>query len=113
MVNLFQNPIFRVVILFLILVRGYKDPQFAILVAISFVLIMTVINEQIFKEKFSELPITTPVIKCAKESEYVKTIQKESTELDSSKPENEQKAREYNDELMKAKKALNACMKGV
>lgn len=54
MVNLFQNPIFRVVILFLILVRGYKDPQFAILVAISFVLIMNVINEQIFKERFSE-----------------------------------------------------------
>jgi hypothetical protein len=75
-VNLFQNPIFRVVILFLVLVRGYKDPQFAILVAISFVLIMNVINEQIFKEKFTTVPTTTPVPNECTE-DVIKNAQKE------------------------------------
>ena len=59
MMDLFQNPIFRIAILFLVLVRGYKDPQFSLIVAVSFVLIMNIVNEQLFKESFED---TTPHI---------------------------------------------------
>lgn len=65
MMDLFQNPIFRVAILFLILVRGYKDPQFSLIVAVAFLLIMNVVNEQLFQENFadSQLPIVnTPTV---------------------------------------------------
>lgn len=51
--DLFQNPMFRLLILFLILVRGYKDPQFALIMAVSFILIMDAIRNQLFKETFS------------------------------------------------------------
>ena len=62
--DLFQNPIFRVAILFLILVRGYKDPQFALIVAVAFLLIMNVVNEQLFKETFADaqLPVNMPAV---------------------------------------------------
>ena len=54
MMDLFQNPIFRVAILFLVLVRGYKDPQFSLIVAVAFILIMNIVNEQLFKESFED-----------------------------------------------------------
>lgn len=57
MMDLFQNPIFRVGILFLVLVRGYKDPQFSLIVSVAFVLIMNTVNEQLFKEKFTDTDI--------------------------------------------------------
>jgi hypothetical protein len=60
--DLFQNPIFRVAILFLVLVRGYKDPQFSLIIAVAFLLIMNVVNEQLFKETFSDVQTpTTPI----------------------------------------------------
>lgn len=54
MMDLFQNPIFRVAILFLILVRGYKDIQFSLIVSVAFILIMNIVNEQLFKESFGD-----------------------------------------------------------
>ena len=57
MMDLFQNPIFRVGILFLVLVRGYKDPQFSLIVSVAFVLIMNTVNEQLFKETFVDTHI--------------------------------------------------------
>ena len=56
--DLFQNPIFRVAILFLVLVRGYKDPQFSLIVAVAFLLIMNVVNEQLFRENFGDNQIS-------------------------------------------------------
>jgi len=53
LVKLFQSSLFRVFILFLILVRGYKDVQFSILVAAAFVIIMDAVRQQVFKENFS------------------------------------------------------------
>lgn len=55
LVKLFQNPIFRVAILYLVLVRGYKDPQFSILVAVSFIIIMNLVTEHIMKENFTDV----------------------------------------------------------
>jgi hypothetical protein len=54
LIQLFQNAIFRVLILFLILVRGYKDVQFSILVAGAFVIIMDTTRQQVFKETFTQ-----------------------------------------------------------
>ena len=54
MMDLFQNPIFRIAILFLILVRGYKDIQFSLIVSVAFILIMNIVNEQLFKESFMD-----------------------------------------------------------
>jgi len=53
--DLFQNPIFRLLILFLVLFRGYKDPQFSIIMAISFTLIMDIVKNQLFKETFTDI----------------------------------------------------------
>ena len=60
MMDLFQNPIFRIAILFLILVRGYKDIQFSLIVSVAFILIMNIVNEQLFKESFEDT--TTDII---------------------------------------------------
>jgi hypothetical protein len=57
-VKLFQSSIFRVFILFLILVRGYKDVQFSILVAAAFVIIMDAVRQKVFKETFSAVEIS-------------------------------------------------------
>ena len=55
--DLFQNPIFRLLILFLVVVRSYKDPQFSLIIAVSFLLIMTIVNEQLFKETFTNINV--------------------------------------------------------
>ena len=55
LIKLFQNNIFRIVILFLILIRGYKDPQFALLIASAFIIIMDSVRQHVFKELFEEL----------------------------------------------------------
>lgn len=58
LVKLFQNSIFRVLILFLVLVRGYKDPQFSLLVAVAFIVIMDAVRQHVFKESFGESEVT-------------------------------------------------------
>ena len=55
--DLFQNPIFRVLILFLVVLRSYKDPQFSLIIAVSFLLIMNIVNEQLFKDTFTNINI--------------------------------------------------------
>jgi len=55
--DLFQNPCFRVVVLFLVVLRSYKDPQFSLIIAVSFLLIMNIVNEQLFKDTFANINI--------------------------------------------------------
>lgn len=55
LVKLFQSSLFRVFILFLVLVRGYKDIQFSILVAAAFVIIMDAVRQKVFNESFSNM----------------------------------------------------------
>lgn len=62
LVRLFQNPIFRVAILFLVLVRAYKDPQFSIVVAAAFVMVMNLVNEHLLKEKFGDAAVSTTIV---------------------------------------------------
>lgn len=52
-VSLFQNPVFRVFVLSLIVYKGNKNPTVAILIAVGFTLIMDRINKQNFSENFS------------------------------------------------------------
>lgn len=49
--NLFDNVIFRIIILFLIFVSGNKNPSVAILIAISYVLTLDYINFQQLRDK--------------------------------------------------------------
>jgi hypothetical protein len=53
--NLFTNTIFRILILFLVVVRGNKDPQLAIIIAIAFVLTLDYIYAKTAKETFKSL----------------------------------------------------------
>lgn len=53
--TLFNNPIFRVLILFLIVVRGNKDPVFSLALAVGFVVTLSFLGEQQAKEAFSVL----------------------------------------------------------
>ena len=51
--DLFKNTLFRILILFLVIVRGNKDPKMAIMIAIAFVLTLDYINVRDSKEAFS------------------------------------------------------------
>jgi hypothetical protein len=53
--DLFQNPIFRVLILFLVVVRSYKDIQFSLIISMAFLLITNQVNEQLCEEKFTNI----------------------------------------------------------
>lgn len=55
MVKLFNNVIFRILFLFFILIRGYKDPKFSLLMAIAFLLIMDQVNRIMVQESFTTL----------------------------------------------------------
>jgi len=48
--NLFKNTLFRILILFLVIVRGNKDPKIAIMIAVGFVLTLDYINVKDAKE---------------------------------------------------------------
>jgi len=52
---LFTNPIFRVFVLFLIVVRGNRDPLFAMAIAIAFVTTLTYLGQQQAKEAFTSI----------------------------------------------------------
>ena len=54
LIKLFQNTLFRIVILFLIFVRGYKDPQFSLLMAASFVIITDGVRQHVLKKSFEQ-----------------------------------------------------------
>lgn len=53
--NLFRNTIFRIVVLFLVVVRGNKDPKMAIMIAIAFVLTLDFIYVKTAKETFNSI----------------------------------------------------------
>lgn len=82
MMDLFQNPIFRVGILFLVLVRGYKDPQFSLIVSVAFVLIMNTVNEQLFKEKFTDTDINEYFSDSSSKKEVCNKMQEDINEID-------------------------------
>ncbi len=50
--DLFTNTLFRILVLFLIVVRGNKDPQMAIMIAVAFVLTLDYIYVRDAKEAF-------------------------------------------------------------
>ena len=52
---LFKNPLFRIVILFLIVLRGNHDPLFALAIAVAFVTTLTYLNQQKATEAFTNL----------------------------------------------------------
>ncbi len=51
--SLFENPVFRIFILSLIVYKGNSNPSTAILIAVGFTLVMDRINKQNFSEEFS------------------------------------------------------------
>ncbi len=53
--DLFTNTLFRILVLFLVVVRGNKDPQMAIMIAIAFVLTLDYIYVKDAKETFQML----------------------------------------------------------
>ena len=57
--DLFQNPVFRVLILFLVVVRSYKDIQFSLIISMAFLLITNQVNEQLCEEKFTNITTDT------------------------------------------------------
>jgi len=52
---LFNNPIFRVVVLFLVVVRGNKDPVFSLLLGIAYVSTLIFLNQKQAKEAFTQV----------------------------------------------------------
>jgi hypothetical protein len=56
---LFKNPIFRILILFLIVLRGNNNPLFALAIAIAFVTTLTCLNQQKANEAFNSLSNNT------------------------------------------------------
>jgi hypothetical protein len=53
--KLFTNTIFRIIVLFLVVVSGNKDPKLAIMIAIAFVLTLDYIYAQQAKEAFRNI----------------------------------------------------------
>ena len=51
--DLFENPIFRILVLSLIVYKGNKDPQLAIMIAVGFTVTMNFVSSQKFFENFS------------------------------------------------------------
>lgn len=53
--DLFKNTIFRIIILFLVVVKGNKDPKMAIMIAVAFVLTLDFIYVKSAKETFNSI----------------------------------------------------------
>ena len=51
---LFNNPIFRVVVLFLIVIRGNKDPVFSLILGIAYISTLIFLGQQQANEAFTE-----------------------------------------------------------
>lgn len=52
---IFENPIFKIIILFMLVVRGNSDPSLAIMVVIVFVLTLDFSNTENEIEKFTNI----------------------------------------------------------
>jgi hypothetical protein len=81
--NLFNNALFRVAILFFILVRANKDPKMSIFIAIGFILTLNYLAETETKETFGEMSINSNEIK--------EEIKEETKEEEDKKTEEERK----------------------
>lgn len=57
--NLFNNTLFRILVLFLVVVRGNKDPKMAIMIAVAFVLTLDYIYARSAKETFMAVNTVT------------------------------------------------------
>ncbi len=55
MKDLFKNTLFRILILFLVVVRGNKDPKMAIMIAVAFILTLDYIYVRDSKEAFENV----------------------------------------------------------
>ena len=53
--SMFENPVFRVVILALIMYRGNKDPQLSLMLSVGFIMVMNQLNEEKIKENFDPM----------------------------------------------------------
>ncbi len=53
--NLFKNTLFRIAVLFMVVVRGNKDPKMAIMIAVAFVLTLDYISTHEAKEAFQNV----------------------------------------------------------
>jgi len=53
--NLFNNPIFRIVVLFIVVMKGNKDPFFSLMIAISFVVTLNCLSAQQARETFKNI----------------------------------------------------------
>lgn len=59
-VKLFDNAIFRILVLSLIVYKGNRDPKFAIMIAVAFTVTMNTIAKQQFMEGFADDTDTLP-----------------------------------------------------
>lgn len=68
-VKLFDNPIFKILILALIVYNGNRDPAFAIMIAVTFTITLNTISKQKFMEGFADDDID-PIPDCGKNYYY-------------------------------------------
>jgi hypothetical protein len=54
MMKLFDNNLFKIAFLFLILVRANKDPAFSLILGVAFVMISNYVRNQLMRESFGE-----------------------------------------------------------
>jgi hypothetical protein len=53
--NLFQNPIFQILLFSLIVYKANMNPQFALIIAVVFLIVMTLIDRQIIRDEFGKI----------------------------------------------------------
>ncbi len=53
--KLYENPIFRILILSLIVYRGNKDPRLSLMIAIAFTVTLNIMSEQEINEGFKQI----------------------------------------------------------
>jgi len=51
--KLFENPVFKIIVLSLVVYNSNKDPKFAIIMAVAFTITMTLIDRQTVEENFN------------------------------------------------------------
>jgi len=53
--NTFENPIFRIVVLFFIVMKANREPFFALMIAMTFVITLSYLSTQKAKEAFQSV----------------------------------------------------------
>ncbi|VVU94912.1 hypothetical protein CPAV1605_637 [seawater metagenome] len=53
--KLYENPIFRILILSLIVYKGNKDPQLSLMIAIAFTVTLNIMSEEEINEGFKQI----------------------------------------------------------